>query len=105
MLASVAARVVNKTQFESAAISKLNTTMRLCTPEKEGGLLVPIQLSKLLWRGRFGDEVMFNADHDIVPEDAEKIIHATPEWLRYNGDMQGDVERLLSNRQDLLVTA
>lgn len=106
-LASLAASLGAGSSFDKQTRGKLNRVMQLA--KGDSALVVPFELSKVIWRGMTGVEIFHydpKADPltgDMIEQMAQHAIRTMPEWLRYsNGDvMAKDVGQLLRARGEV----
>lgn len=107
-MSSLYSKLFNNQTLDVRVYSRVNKLLNICESDYACG--VGMQLAQSFWND---DEVkhisvMFNDNHQLVlTPDAEKmivnkIIEATPKWLRYGlADMKDDVSRLIRKRVEL----
>ena len=107
-MSSLYSKLFSNQTLDVRVYSRVNKLLNIC--ENDYALGVGMQLAQSFWND---DEVkpisvMFNDNHQLVlTPDAEKmivnkIIEATPKWLRYGlADMKDDVSRLVRKRVEL----
>lgn len=82
LFASLSARMCNTTRFDKTTLSKLNQVMLLGSDDN--ALNLPVQLSKVIWKGDTGVQVLCPEPQAIDPQAAiERVFQAIPSWLRY----------------------
>ncbi len=96
-----------KRSVKTTTLHKLNSVMELCNHEP--ALLMPMHLSKAIWRGDRGVEVFdmtqvaADNDHKVV-ELIEDIFSKIPAWLKYatDGEIKQDLRKLIEHRETIL---
>jgi hypothetical protein len=82
LFASLSARMCNTTRFDKSTLSKLNQVMLLGSDDN--ALTLPVQLSKVIWKGDAGVQVHYPEPQAVDPEEAiSRVFEAIPQWLRY----------------------
>lgn len=96
-----------KRSVKLTTVHKLNSVMELCNHEP--ALLMPMHLSKAIWRGDHGVELFdmsrLQAESEQHLNDfIQQIIVKIPAWLKYAGDeiIHGDLRRLIEHRDTIL---
>lgn len=107
-VASLTARLKDADAVDSETLKKLNQVMALAN--SASALKLPIQLSKVIWRGRKSIDILKDVmvdsagTTDTIGKKLTDAVDAMPAWLRYAEacDMEQDVRQLLENRSELL---
>lgn len=106
-LASLAANLGTASSFTKETRIKLNRVM--CLASGDSALVVPFELSRVIWRGKSGVEI-FHFDpkaapltQDMIEQMASSVVKAMPSWLHYdiNEKIQSDVSTLLRHRMEV----
>lgn len=103
-VASFWARLVDTESIDGSTLKKLNDVMVLTT--SESALRVPVQLSKVIWKGTTPPQVnsaplsKSTLTDDQMNTVVENVQRAMPYWLRYaEGEViKKDVKSLLGHR-------
>lgn len=105
LFASLSARISkDKAKFNISTLHKLNEIMVLSN--RDDALLLPVQLSKVIWSGDDGNVVLYPTPDNQMSEDdvVNKIMSEIPDWLKYS-NMKGIKEDLLRllHHQEVIV--
>lgn len=103
-LASFWARVKDDEQIHPAMLKKLNDVMVLSNTEE--ALMVPVQLSRVIWNGRTSTEICRTdvlekvLSEDQIRSAASSVNLTMPTWLKYaeKDKIESDIKTLLGHR-------
>ena len=108
-LTSLTALIKNTTSLSNETLHRLNELMGLAYEEK--AMLLPAQYCSGIWCGKTFCEVCQkdisqskSLSTETLYEMVNHVYESMPQWLRYarDIDIQGDIARLLDNREKLL---
>lgn len=104
-LASLLPRLCENQKFDKSVIHKLNQVMALSL-SGDRALDLPIQLSKIIWRGDHGSTIVYPVREPEVEGVINRVLKTTPAWLQYQDQvsMRADLSKLLHNR-DMIVAS
>lgn len=105
VLASLFAKTYNgeSGEIDIEIARKLNELLHLSNADS--GIMLPIQLSRFIWKDGVSTIDLQGADLDIkIREAAQRISNQVPQWLRYcDADgMCTDIEAVLRCREQLV---
>lgn len=99
LFASLSARMCNTTRFDKTTLSKLNQVMLLGSDDN--ALKLPMQLSKAIWKGDNGVQVLHPEPQAADPDEViNRVLDAIPSWLRYGHSetIRADLKTFMSHQ-------